>query len=165
MPAQNGFRTDDHQARAPIAPPRQPGQARARRGIDTTRLPAPLLEECELTTQDQVLGFDGLPRSDREREQSGHIGQQSKDYAKQNDHAAIMPQPANSRVTSSGRAESSFCRAHVSLETRRLLLGHKNGDITTLYSAAEFGELIAATNRISTAKGTPSITLLRVANG
>jgi len=43
-----------------------------------------------------------------------------------------------------------------------LLLGHKNGDITTHYSAAEVGELIAATNRISAAKGTPSITLLRV---
>jgi hypothetical protein len=50
-------------------------------------------------------------------------------------------------------------------ETRRLLLGHKNSDITTHYSAAEIGELIAATNRISAAKGTPSITLLRVANG
>ena len=33
------------------------------------------------------------------------------------------------------------------------------------YSAAEIGELIAATNRICAAKGTPSITLLRVANG
>jgi hypothetical protein len=37
--------------------------------------------------------------------------------------------------------------------------------ITTHYSAAEIGELIAATNRICAAKGTPSITLLRVANG
>ena len=55
--------------------------------------------------------------------------------------------------------------AGVSLETRKLLLGHKNGDITTHYSAAEIGELIAATNRICAAKGTPSITLLRVANG
>jgi integrase len=53
--------------------------------------------------------------------------------------------------------------AGVSLETRKLLLGHKNGDITTHYSAAEIGELIAASNRISAAKGTPSITLLRVA--
>lgn len=55
--------------------------------------------------------------------------------------------------------------AGVSLETRKLLLGHKNGDITTHYSAAEIGELIAATGRICAAKGTPSITLLRVANG
>ena len=53
----------------------------------------------------------------------------------------------------------------VSLETRKLLLGHKNGDITTHYSAAEIGELIAASSRISAAKGTPNITLLRVANG
>ena len=35
--------------------------------------------------------------------------------------------------------------AGVSLETRKLLLAHKNGDITTHYSAAEIGELIAAT--------------------
>ena len=55
--------------------------------------------------------------------------------------------------------------AGVSLETRKLLLGHKNGDITKHYSAAEIGELIAATNRICAAKGTPSITHLRVANG
>jgi integrase len=55
--------------------------------------------------------------------------------------------------------------AGVSLETRKLLLGHKNGDITTHYSAAEIGELIAASSRISAAKGTPNITLLRVANG
>ena len=55
--------------------------------------------------------------------------------------------------------------AGVSLETRKLLLGHKNGDITTHYSAAGIGELIAATNRICAAKGTPSITLRRVANG
>ena len=55
--------------------------------------------------------------------------------------------------------------AGVGLETRKLLLGHKNGDITTHYSAAEIGELIAATNRICAAKGTPSITLLRAANG
>ena len=54
--------------------------------------------------------------------------------------------------------------AGVSLQTRKLLLGHKNGDITTHYSAAEIGGLIAATNRICAAKGTPSITLLRVAN-
>jgi hypothetical protein len=53
----------------------------------------------------------------------------------------------------------------MSLETRNLLRGHKNGEITTHYSAAEIGELLAATKRICAAKGTPSITLLRVANG
>ena len=55
--------------------------------------------------------------------------------------------------------------AEVSLETRKLLLGHKNGDITTPCSAAEIGEFVAATNRICAATGTPSTTLLRVANG
>lgn len=55
--------------------------------------------------------------------------------------------------------------AGVSLETRKLLLGHKNGDITTHYSAAEIGELVMASNRLSTAKATPTITLLRASNG
>jgi hypothetical protein len=53
----------------------------------------------------------------------------------------------------------------VNIETRKLLLGHKNGDITTHYSAAEIGELLTATGRICAAKATPSITLLRTANG
>ena len=55
--------------------------------------------------------------------------------------------------------------AGVSLETRKLLLGHKNGDITTHYSSAEIGELVAAANRISAAKATPSITLLKASRG
>jgi len=106
---QHGFRTDDHQARAPIAKLRQQGQACARRGIDAPGFRAPLLEERQLTTQDQILGFDGSPGSDRERDQPGQVGQQPKDDTKQSDHAAMMPQPANSRATSSGRVDSSFC--------------------------------------------------------
>ncbi len=43
--------------------------------------------------------------------------------------------------------------AGVALETRKVLLGHKNGDITTHYSAAEIGELLAASSRICAAKG------------
>ncbi len=35
----------------------------------------------------------------------------------------------------------------VVLETRKLLLGHTNGDITTHYSAAELGELLDAYRR------------------
>lgn len=37
----------------------------------------------------------------------------------------------------------------VSLETRRVLLGHKNGDITTHYSAPELKELLDAAERVS----------------
>src|SRR5713101_1140382 len=77
-----------------------------------------------MTTQHQVLGFDGAPGSDRERDQPGQVGQQPKDDAKQNDHAAMMPQPANSRVISSGRAESSFCGAQVKTKTWRPLYEH-----------------------------------------
>lgn len=37
----------------------------------------------------------------------------------------------------------------VSLETRKVLLGHKNGDITTHYSAPEITELLDAAERVS----------------
>jgi integrase len=52
--------------------------------------------------------------------------------------------------------------AGVPEETRKVLLGHKNGDITTHYSAAELAELIEAVNRIDRSLATPAITLLRV---
>ena len=38
--------------------------------------------------------------------------------------------------------------AGVALETRKALLGHANGDITTQYSAAELGELLNAAEKI-----------------
>ena len=38
--------------------------------------------------------------------------------------------------------------AGVSFETRKVLLGHKNGEITTHYSAPELAELIGAVSRI-----------------
>ncbi len=34
------------------------------------------------------------------------------------------------------------------LETRKVLLGHKNGVITSHYSAPELGELLEAANRV-----------------
>lgn len=52
--------------------------------------------------------------------------------------------------------------AGVPLETRKQLLGHASGDITTHYSAAELGELLAAAERI-TNRGvghTPSLTVI-----
>ena len=51
--------------------------------------------------------------------------------------------------------------ASVPEETRKVLLGHKNGSITTHYSAAELAELIDAVNRIDRSLATPAITLLR----
>jgi integrase len=38
--------------------------------------------------------------------------------------------------------------ADVPLETRKVLLGHRNGDITTHYSAPELEELLAAVNKV-----------------
>ena len=42
--------------------------------------------------------------------------------------------------------------AGVPLETRKVLLGHRNGDITTHYSAPEPEELVEAANRVCTSK-------------
>lgn len=53
--------------------------------------------------------------------------------------------------------------AGVGEETRKVLLGHTNGDITTHYSAVELAELINAVNRIDRSLATPAITLLKVA--
>ena len=50
-------------------------------------------------------------------------------------------------------------RAGVPLETRKVLLGHKCGDITTHYSAPELAELLEAANRVAE---TRVRTLLRV---
>ena len=49
--------------------------------------------------------------------------------------------------------------AGVALETRKVLLGHKSGDITTHYSAPEIAELLEAANRVAETKVR---TLLRV---
>ena len=53
--------------------------------------------------------------------------------------------------------------AGVGEETRKVLLGHTNGDITTHYSTAELAELITAVNKIDRSLATPAITLLRTA--
>ncbi len=54
--------------------------------------------------------------------------------------------------------------AGVPLETRRVLLGHKNGDITTHYSAPEVEELIEAAERVCALRSrkSPALTILRV---
>jgi integrase len=52
--------------------------------------------------------------------------------------------------------------AGVSLETRKLLLGHTNGDITTHYSAAELKELLDAVQKIVDRKVAQSPTLTLV---
>jgi hypothetical protein len=51
----------------------------------------------------------------------------------------------------------------VGVETRKVLLGHTIGNITTHYSAVELAELINAVNKIDRSPATPAITLLRVA--
>lgn len=53
--------------------------------------------------------------------------------------------------------------AGVSLETRKVLLGHTTGDITSHYSAPELHELIEAVNRVCAGESgkTPALTLIK----
>ena len=53
--------------------------------------------------------------------------------------------------------------AGVSLETRKVLLGHTTGDITSHYSAPELDELIQATGCVCRTKSgkSPALTLLK----
>ena len=53
--------------------------------------------------------------------------------------------------------------AGVPLETRKILLGHRNGDITSHYSAPELEELIEAANRVCEGKSgkTPALVILK----
>jgi hypothetical protein len=48
---------------------------------------------------------------------------------------------------------------------RWVLLGHKNGQITTHYSSVEIGELIEAVEKVSwSGQSTPTLTLIRSEN-
>lgn len=55
--------------------------------------------------------------------------------------------------------------AGVPVETRKALLGHKNGDITTHYSGAEIAELIEAAERVCSggvSRRSPELTVLKI---
>ena len=52
--------------------------------------------------------------------------------------------------------------AGVRLETRKVLLGHKNGDITTYYSAPEIAELLDAAERVCESRKTPEPRLVEM---
>jgi len=53
--------------------------------------------------------------------------------------------------------------AGISLETRKVLLGHKNGDIMTHYSAPEVEELLQAVNRVcgNNSRKSPTLSLIK----
>jgi integrase len=57
--------------------------------------------------------------------------------------------------------------AGVSLETRKVLLGHTSGDITSHYSAPELHELIEAVNRVCAGDSgkIPALTLIKTKSG
>jgi len=56
--------------------------------------------------------------------------------------------------------------AGVPLETRKVLLGHRTGDITTHYSAPELEELIEAANRVceDSSGKSPALVVLKQRN-
>lgn len=75
-----------------------------------------------------------------------------------------MPGFANIRVHDLKHTFGRRLRAAgVQLETRKVLLGHKNGDITSHYSAPEIDELLEAANRVCRGKSgkSPAMTLLK----
>jgi integrase len=77
---------------------------------------------------------------------------------------SVMPGLANVRVHDLKHTFGRRLRAAgVSLETRKVLLGHKNGDITSHYSAPEIEELLEAANRVCRFKSgkSPAMTLLK----
>jgi len=62
---------------------------------------------------------------------------------------SVLPGLANVRVHDLKHTFGRRLRAaKVSLETRKVLLGHTNGDITSHYSAAEIAELLDASNLV-----------------
>jgi integrase len=76
----------------------------------------------------------------------------------------VMPGYSNIRVHELKHTLGRRLRATgVSLETRKVLLGHKNGDITSHYSATEVKELLNAVNLVCDNKSgkSPAITLLK----
>src|SRR5487761_2092085 len=77
---------------------------------------------------------------------------------------SAMPGLANIRVHDLKHTFGRRLRAAgVPLETRKVLLVHKNGDITSHYSAPEIEELLEAVNRVCRSKSgkSPAMTLLK----
>jgi integrase len=77
---------------------------------------------------------------------------------------SVLPGLANVRAHDLKHTFGRRLRAAgVALETRKVLLGHKNGDITSHYSAPELAELLEAANRVcgSESRKSPAMTLLK----
>ena len=91
--------------------------------------------------------------------------------AKQYQDALGEPAPAGFKAIRVHDLKHTFGRrlraAGVSLETRKVLLGHTTGDITSHYSAPELHELIEAVNRVCAGESgkTPALTLIKTKSG
>jgi len=87
VPTDCRFRTNDNQARAPMAQPRRQAHAHPNSGIDAPKLQAPLLEEPELATQHQALSFERPPGRDRKHHQADNVGGQPQLDPSEGNHA------------------------------------------------------------------------------
>ena len=91
--------------------------------------------------------------------------------AKQYQDALDEPAPEGFKAIRVHDLKHTFGRrlraAGVSLETRKVLLGHTTGDITSHYSAPELHELIEAANRVCAGESgkTPALTLIKTKSG
>lgn len=77
---------------------------------------------------------------------------------------SVLPGLANVRTHDLKHTFGRRLRAAgISLETRKVLLGHRNGDITSHYSAPELAELLSAANRVcgGESRKSPAMTLLK----
>ena len=104
-------------------------------------------------------GLEGMYNSAWKRARAEAAGS----YAKDNQESVAWGF-ANLRVHDLKHTFGRRLRAAgVPLETRKVLLGHRNGDITSHYSAPEIEELLEAANRVCGGKSrkTPALTVLK----
>jgi hypothetical protein len=76
VPTNQRLGAHDHQSTSPIEESRQQRQADPRDRVDPTRLDAALYVERELSTQEQVLGFNRTTRSKCESTPAKRLGDQ-----------------------------------------------------------------------------------------
>jgi len=83
----------------------------------------PLLAQRKFPAEEEVLRFDGSPRSERQHDEAGRVGKWPNDDSGQRDHATITLQPADGPATGSVRPAADACRAQPSPAAGYLVSG------------------------------------------
>jgi integrase len=123
-----------------------------------------VIEDCRGDHRDRIFAYRGKPTDSINN--SAWRKARSRAAVKWGEETGEEAHPGFARVRVHDLKHTFGRRlraAGVPLETRKVLLGHTNGDITSHYSAVEIGELIAAAERALATRSTP--TLLRVKTG